>query len=258
MTPPATRTLAHWAAGVTLESMPDEVRHACRRLVLDYLGAAIAGSTTDMSATLRAILPSLAPGSQATIIQGGRVSAVGAAFANGTAAHGLELDDGYTQGSVHPSAATLPAVLALAEQGGLGPNRVLPAVAVAVEVTTRVAAAAHPATLHAGFHNTPIAGVLGAAAGCALLLGGGPEVVASALGLAGSHAGGLREYHAEGSEVKRIHAGKAARDGLTCAVLANAGVDGPHTVLEGEQGYFRAFARGEWRPSTLLDGLGSH
>ena len=257
MTTDATRRLAEWAAEVTPESLPSEVRHHVRRLVVDYLGAAVSGSDASLSRKLRATLPTVAPGDQATVINGGRVAATAAAFANGSAAHGLELDDGYTPGSVHPSAATLPAVLALAEWEAVDPSRVVAAVAVAVETTTRVAAAAHPATLEAGFHNTPIAGVFGAAAGSVVLRGGNASTVASSLGLAGSHAGGLREYHAEGSEIKRLHAGKAARDGLTCALLALAGVTGPHTVLEGAQGYFQAFARGNWRPDVLLDELGS-
>jgi len=54
-----------------------------------------------------------------------------------------------------------------------------------------------------------------------------------------------------------LHAGKAARDGLLSAHLARAGVTGPATVLEGANGYYHAFADDDWRPTDLLDGLGS-
>jgi 2-methylcitrate dehydratase PrpD len=126
---------------------------------------------------------------------------------------------------------------------------------VAVEVTCRLARAGHPATRHAGFHNTPLAGVFGAAAGVCVVLG--LDEVSSALGLAGSHAGGLFEFLGSGAEVKRLHAGKAARDGLLSAHLAARGVTGPASVLEGGNGYFHAFAGDDWRPEDLLDGLGT-
>ncbi|MGH3241185.1 MAG: MmgE/PrpD family protein, partial [Spirillospora sp.] len=98
--------------------------------------------------------------------------------------------------------------------------------------------------------------VFGAAAGCSVLLRLPAADVASALGLAGSHAGGLSEFLAHGSPVKRLHAGMAARDGLLSALLAAEGLAGPPTVLEGPQGYFAAFAQNEWDPDVLLGGLG--
>ncbi|GAA4231943.1 MmgE/PrpD family protein [Actinomadura meridiana] len=238
------------------DPLPAEVAHAARRLVVDYLAATIAGTTQPVARMVWRHVHDSYPGAQATIVGGGPATAPGAALANGTAAHALELDDGYTPGASHPSASTLPAVLALAERERSDPARTLAAVAVAVEVACRVAAAAHPATWRRGFHNTPLAGVFGAAAGCAVLLRLPAEDAASAFGLAGSHAGGLSEFLPHGSPVKRLHAGMAARDGLLSALLAAEGISGPPTVLEGSQGYFAAFAGNEWDPGVLLDGLG--
>lgn len=252
----ATRAIGRWAAGVTAATLPTAVAHHGRRVIVDYLAASIAGSTNPLSATLRRALAELEPGERATAIRGTRLTAGAAAYANGTAAHGLELDDGYTPGSVHPGAAVVPAVLAVAEARGASIDDAARAVAVAVEVTCRIAAAAHPGLLNAGFHNTGVAGVFGAAVGVVNLSGGDEQQHCDALGLAGSHAGGLREYHAAGSEVKRLHAGKAARDGVTCGELAMRGISGPDTVLEGRQGFFSSFARGAWKPETLLGGLG--
>ncbi|MFI0372918.1 MmgE/PrpD family protein [Actinomadura sp. 1N219] len=253
----ATWEIARWTASVAEAPLPAEVAHAARRLVVDYLAATVVGATFPVAATVRRHVVDAYPGSQATIVGEGLASAAGAAMANGTAAHALELDDGYTPGASHPSSSTLPAVLALAEQERSEPARTLAAVAVAVEVACRVAAAAHPATWRRGFHNTPLAGVFGAAAGCSVLLRLSAEDVASALGLAGSHAGGLSEFLRHGSPVKRLHAGMAARDGLLSALLAAEGLAGPPTVLEGPEGYFAAFAQNEWDPDVLLRGLGS-
>ncbi|SNQ49530.1 2-methylcitrate dehydratase [Frankia canadensis] len=254
-----TAELADWIHGLGAPGapvMPASVAGQVRRLVLDFLAAAIAGTDTVAAVATRELVAEMYPGDAATVLGGGRASVAGAALANGTAAHALDIDDGYTPGSVHPSAPTLPAVLAAAQALGADGPTTLRAAAVAVEVTCRLAAAGHPATRDAGFHNTAIAGVFGASAGVGLLLGLDAEQTRSALGLAGSHAGGLFEFLGSGAEVKRVHAGKAARDGVISAYLARAGVTGPDTVLEGPNGYFHAFARDHWNPATVLDGLG--
>ncbi|ADJ45622.1 2-methylcitrate dehydratase [Amycolatopsis mediterranei S699] len=254
----ATAQLAEWVHGMQTATLDAAVAHQVSRLVLDCLGAAIAGSATEVAGAVRDLVAGMYPGDHASVIGGGRASAAGAALANGTAAHALDIDDGYTPGSVHPSAPAVPAVLAAAQHTGAPAETVLRAVAAAVEVTCRVARSAHPATREAGFHNTALAGVLGAAAGVSVVLGLDRAEVASALGVAGSHSGGLFEFLGSGAEVKRLHAGKAARDGLLSAHFARLGVTGPATVLEGTNGYFRAFAGGAWRPGALLDGLGEH
>lgn len=251
-----TRQIAEWAAGLRYSDLPPEVVHQAKRLLLDYLAATITGATTEVSRGLRGYLEEVYPGDQATVVGGGRLSAPGAALANGTAAHGLEVDDGYTPGAAHPSAPTLPAVLAAAERHGASAEDTITAAAVAVELACRIAEAGHPASWRNGFHNTALAGVLAAAAGCASLLRASPEHTASALGLAGSHAGGLFEFLGSGAEVKRYHAGKAARDGLVSAELALRGVSGPATVLEGDHGYFNAVTQGDWNPEALMADLG--
>ena len=72
----------------------------------------------------------------------------------------------------------------------------------------------------------------------------------------GSFSSGLREYLFGGAEVKRIHPGKAARDGITCAELAKRGLTGPEQVLEGRHGLFSALADGKVEWTRLCSGLG--
>lgn len=252
-----TLELAAWIAGARFEALPASVVHQARRMILDYLCAALAGSTTPVSrGVLEYLAASEGEGGATVIGAERRLSPASAAFVNGTSAHGLEIDDGYTLGSFHPGAPTLPAVLAAAEVHAATPERLLTAAAVALEVGCRIAAAGHPATWRRGFHNTAIAGVFGAAAGVASILGHDARRTADALGLAGSFAGGLFEFLGTGAEVKRVHPGKAARDGLLCAELAGRGVTGPATVLEGRHGYFHAFAGGEHDPARVVEGLG--
>jgi 2-methylcitrate dehydratase PrpD len=83
--------------------------------------------------------------------------------------------------------------------------------------------------------------------------------MASALGTAGSMASGIIEYLAEGTWTKRIHAGWAAQSGLRAALMARAGFMGPRTVIEGQHGFFFAFAAHDARRdfAAMTDGLGA-
>jgi 2-methylcitrate dehydratase PrpD len=147
-------------------------------------------------------------------------------------------------------------VLAAAEVHGAAPRGIILAAVVGYDVMCRIAAAGHPSTARRGWHNTAIAGVFGAAAAVSKLLGLDAMQTRNALGLAGSFSGGIREYLDEGAEVKRIHPGKAARDGLLCAEFAKRGITGPSKVLEGRHGYGSTHANGEMKWDRLFMGLG--
>ena len=63
-----------------------------------------------------------------------------------------------------------------------------------------------------------------------------------AFGIAGSHSAGTMEYDQTGGEIKRVHAGIAARGGIQAAMLARLGLTGPPTIIEGKRGFCRVFA----------------
>jgi 2-methylcitrate dehydratase PrpD len=226
-------------------------------MLLDVLGVTVRGAQTPVARTVRSVMAATMPGSSHVVGTRERAALPAAIYANGVAAHALELDDGYTRGSVHPSAVVFPAALAVAEDVGATVGQLVDALAVGAEVTCRIAEAGHPETYWRGFHNTPLAGVFGAAAATGFLSGLDSRAMASALGLACSHSSGLFEFVEDGADVKRLHPGMAARDGWQCAVLAAAGISGPGRALEGRRGYFQAFtgAVGE-APKKVLDGLG--
>ncbi len=254
---PLTAQVVDWAADLRFADLPPEVVHQAKRVILDYVAAALVGTTSGAAQILqRYVAETESPGPSTVIGTSLRVSPPSAALVNGTATHGLEVDDGYTPGSTHPGGPVVSAVLAVAEARGSSAEDILLATAVGLELTCRIGGAGHPSTWKRGFHNTAINGVFGAAAGAARLLGADRAGLADALGLAGSHAGGLFEFLHGGGEVKRLHPGKAARDGIVCAELAVRGLTGPTTVLEGPSGYFRAFAGDEYDPEHLVGDLG--
>ncbi|HEY6242165.1 MAG TPA: MmgE/PrpD family protein, partial [Burkholderiales bacterium] len=94
----------------------------------------------------------------------------------------------------------------------------------------------------AGFHPTSVLGALAATLAVSATLGSDRKQTVDALGIAGSMAGGIIEYLAEGAWTKRLHAGWAARVGLHAARIGREGFLGPRTVLEGTHGFFVGFA----------------
>lgn len=254
----ATDTLVDWIVAARGTPLPDQVAHHVRRLLVDYVAAVVPGSATDVArAVARHVATTYGAVDRiATAVGLGPVSAPGAALVNGTSAHSLEVDDGYTPGSVHPSSVCFPAVLAAAEARGSDTTTTVRALAVALEAVSRLAAAGHPTTWRNHFHNTPLAGVIGATCGVAVLHGLDADRTHDALGIAASHAGGLFAFLGANAEVKRVHPGKAARDAVASVELAEAGVTGPRSILEAPHGYVEAFAAGGFDAGTLLDGLG--
>lgn len=252
----ASRKLAEHVAGLTFERVPSRAVHAFKRALLDYLTCSVAGSRQDESRVLLEYFMEWDESGEAAVVGSkARLACPNAAFVNGTSTHSLDFDDGLTRGSVHPAGAIFPSLLAIAEKIGASPEKLIAAGVAAYDVTLRIASAMHPASQRRGFHNTPTAGVFGAAAGASLLFKLDAEATLNALGLAGSFAAGLREYVEEGAQVKRIHPGKAARDGITCAEFARRGLTGPHKVLEGRNGLFQVTAGGAVDWDCLLGGL---
>ena len=115
-------------------------------------------------------------------------------------------------------------------------------IAVGCEVLCRLSLVVPKAVHKSGFHPTAIFGAMGAAAGVGAALGLDAGQIVDALGIAGSMAGGIIEYLAEGAWTKRLHAGWAAQSGIRAALLARQGFVGPRTVFEGVHGLFNGFA----------------
>jgi 2-methylcitrate dehydratase PrpD len=115
-------------------------------------------------------------------------------------------------------------------------------IAVGTEVLCRLSLVVPKAVHKAGFHPTAVFGAMGAAAGVGAALGLNAKQIVDALGIAGSMAGGIIEYLAEGAWTKRLHAGWAGQSGMRAALLARQGFVGPRTVFEGVHGLFQGFA----------------
>jgi 2-methylcitrate dehydratase PrpD len=257
--PPGTAAemLADFCGSIRWSAIGADARARTTELVLDLLGVALAGSRQPSSRPAIDCALELGGRGSATLIgTADATRAAWAAFANGTAAHALELDDVTRESSLHPGVAVTPAAIALAEEVGASPVALLEAVIGGYEVTMRVGNALNPASAYArGFHPTGVAGVFGAAMAASRLLGLDREATTNALGIAGTLAAGSLEYLADGAWTKRLNPGWAGHAGITAAMLARAGFSGPRSVFEGRLGVLHAYSDAP-QPELLLGGLG--
>ena len=233
-------TLAGKIVALMAGGLPDATSRKCEDLLIDVVGLCVTARNEDYARSAIAGCdddgPCTAIGHQRTL------TASGAAFVNGTAAHGEDFDDTFEGGPVHAGAVIVPAVLAACERHNPDGRMALIGIAVGTEVLCRLSLVVPKAVHRAGFHPTAIFGAMGAAAGVGAALGLNARQIVDALGIAGSMAGGIIEYLAEGAWTKRLHAGWAAQSGIRAALLAQQGFVGPRTVFEGVHGLFNGFA----------------
>lgn len=233
--------LAARIAALAPSRLPTPVQRKCEDLVVDVAGLCLGARRQDY---VTAVLAACDDDGPCTAIGHARtVSAAGAAFVNGTAAHGEDFDDTFEGGPVHAGAVIVPAVLAACERHSRDGQAALLGIAIGVEVTCRLSLVVPKAVHKAGFHPTAVFGAIGAAAGVGATLGLSERQLVDALGNAGSMASGIIEYLAEGAWTKRLHPGWAAQSGYRAALIGKAGFTGPRTVLEGVHGLFHGFTR---------------
>ena len=258
--PSPSEVLAGFTAGLDLAGVPDDVVDYARVLMLDLLGAALAGVGTEETRAMLKAAEGFAPTTGPCGIWGttGTTTAATAALVNGVIAHAQELDD--FGGADHSGAVVIPTVLAVAEAEGITDGAVaLAAMIGGYDVALRVLDAVGGYRAHnngGGWHSTGTCGSFGAAAAAARVLGLDAERTAWALGIAGSFTGGIWAYLADGAMSKRYHPGRAAEIGVTAAYMARAGFTGPTRVLDAPWGGFLAtYGNGGERPGELTRDL---
>ena len=220
---PLASELADFALGLRWDDIPEHVRRRLAWLMLDHAAVVVAGRPAP-AAAIAADYASAANGGDAAtaLLDGRRLSAPGAAWANGVLANVLDYDDGHRITKGHPGAMVIPAALAAAEATGADLRGLMEAIAVGYEIAIRAGVRQHGR--EADYHASGSWGSLGAAAAGGRLLGLDAEQLGHALGLA--------EYHAPIARIMRSVAdpamtkdacGWGAQLGISSAMLAERG-----------------------------------
>src|SRR6478735_1543629 len=211
-------TLAEKIVALKPGALPAATTRKCEDLLIDVAGLCVTARNEDY---IKSALAGCDDDGPCTAIGHARtLTSAGAAFVNGTAAHGEDFDDTFEGGPVNAGAVIVPAVLAACERHNPDGRMVSIGIAIGTEVLCRLSVVVPKAVHKAGFHPTAIFGAMGAAAGVGAALGLNIRQIVDALGIAGSMAGGIIEYLAEGAWTKRLHAGWAAQSGIRAALLA--------------------------------------
>lgn len=234
-----TDRLATFIVQTDRDAIPGHVVHEAKRTLINVLAVAIA---TSEDPSVSALETWGGTGGPASVIGRGTASEGQAALVNGYLAHLQDYDDTHFPTVLHPSAPVWPAVLTAAERTGASGAETLAAFAIGCEVACRVALSVHPWHYDAGWHITGTVGGFGAATGAARLFGLDAARTTQALGIAGTHAAGIRE--AFGTNGKALHAGHAAASGLRAASLVASGFSGPEAILEGRRGFWAVLSPG--------------
>src|SRR5436309_304750 len=261
--PGLTKYVSDFIANTKYKDIPEEVLALGRKSMLDGFGLALAGSVSPMGPLIRQYVEKfVAPGSKSSIVGTGiKVPTRFAALANGVFIHADDYDD--TQLSVapdrvyglltHPTVSVLPAIIALGEVYPYTGKELTLAYHTGVEVECKIAEAISPRHYGDGFHTTGTIGSFGSAAACAKLLKLDARRTATALGIAGAEAAGLRSNF--GSMTKPFTAGHAAENGVVAADLASIGWTASEEILEAKEGWFSA-AGGGFDPEAIMNRLG--
>ena len=151
----------------------------------------------------------------------------------------LEMDDVDRLGRLHPGPLVWPAAVAAARETGASMATLLDGGVRGYEAMVTIGRMFDDAH-YARWHPSATAGGFGAAAAAGAIFGLDHAQTVSALGHAGSLAGGLWRMRHETVMTKALHSAHASSAGMRFARLARAGLTGPAWILEGEQGLFDA------------------
>lgn len=234
--------LAEYSYSLHYSHLPADVVHLAKRMIIDTLGCAIGGYTSEPSKIARDLASTVSSTQACTVIGSGQTSSPDlATFANGVMIRYLDYNDGYTsKESGHPS-DSIAAVLAATELAGLGGRRAITATIVAYEAFCRLGDAA---TLkYYGFDHVTN-GCIGSILGATRSLGLSKEQTLEALnlGIAPNIALGQTRVGTL-SHWKGCAYANASRNAVFATMLAQRGLTGPSPIFEGEHGFFQAVSR---------------
>ncbi len=248
------RSFAEFVCRLRYEDLSEKVRTAAYSAIADTIGVILAARDEPVSICVQR--HARGEQGQSTVLGTDiKTSAAVAALANGAMAHAHDYDDSNYSMLGHASSPVLPAILALADELPISGEEFILGYILGVEIESKLGLMATFVHNARGWHTTSTLGTFGATAACARVMGLDVETTAHALSIAASLACGIRQNF--GSMTKPLHAGIAAKNGVTAAKLAQVGVTASPAAIEGEEGFLDLFnAPGDVDIEGILNMLG--
>ncbi|WP_413735522.1 MmgE/PrpD family protein [Sodalis sp. RH21] len=259
-----TRDAARFVETVAFDDMPAEVLRIGTRCLLDGLALYVAGSDHECVNILAKIAKDTGGKGEALLLgdPGAKVPAPIAARIMGTAGHAhdwddsqVSLDPAHVYGLLtHPTIPSLTGALVAAQlRGGLSGKDFMLAFMTGFEVETKIAEWMLPQHYRRGFHSSGTVGTFGAYAAAAKVLGLQGDALRWGFGIAASFAAGIRVNF--GTMTKPLHVGRACENGITAALLAEAGYTADPSALDGIWGFCAVLGGGVSR-DKIAQGFG--
>jgi len=261
---PVTDALVGFAATLRYEAIPDDVVHACKRLLLDTLGCTLAGWQTEKGRLAAGLMQQLGGEPKALVIgTKARIAPTNAAFANAELTNGLDYD-----AIPHLPPVTVAPLLAAADAGGKSGRALIRGLVTAYEIGARLSSASSQmAAAILETNTTPEVfdinneAIMASAAGIAAMNGLDAQGIAFAIGLGGYYCPPQVSHDwetgAPKSDVKYTPVGWVAQGAVTAAMLAGTGFTANPIVLDGPAGFPRFYGWPKFRAELATKGLGT-
>jgi 2-methylcitrate dehydratase PrpD len=217
--------LAAMVAETRFERLPDSTIAAAKLVVLDTLGAIVAGSALPENGQLARLAAARSPQGAATLLGHKlKTDPFWAALTNATAGVALEVDEGSRLGGGHPAIHTVPGALAVAEERGLNGRRLLESIVAGYEVGSRIGGAT---TVRPNVHSHGTWGTLSTAVAVAKLADAPAATVREVINLAASMSPANTWTPAlDGATIRNLYPGRSALQGILAVDLQRCGFTG--------------------------------
>lgn len=234
--------LATFGSQLQYEDIPKDAVRLAERCFVDTIGVTLAGTREGAGKTAIGVIDSLnAQGPVRLLASSGSASVTDAAFANGTASHGLDFDD-VSPGIGHPSPPLVSAIFSVGDAENVSGKDALTAYVAGFEAQQYLASAISDAHYARGWHSTSTFGTFGATVASASLLQLETDQLQHALNIAASMPAGLKKNF--GSMTKPMHVGNSARAGITAAYLAQDGFSAADNAIGDDGGFLDLYCGG--------------
>jgi 2-methylcitrate dehydratase PrpD len=259
VSPIMTRLSAFMSAAANA-ALPAEVVEKTKHMILDTLAAMISGS--ELPPGRFAINFARAyKGDRVATVAGSNVlcGPIEAALVNGMLAHSDETDDTHPPSQSHPGCATVSAALAAGERFNISGRHFLRSVTLGYDIGTRVTATLgrleYMFDSHRSTHS--IAGTFCAAAAAGCAAGLNARQMRWLLSYTAQQASGTAAWQRDTDHIEKAFdfAGMPARNGVTAALLVQAGGTGVEDIFGGADNFFDAFMPKN-NPAMVIDQLG--
>ena len=236
------RQLAQWVVGLRYDDLPAEVVDRAKGVTLHSLASVLLGSQMRPGQQGVQFITGeeAGVGGGATVmVDGTMVTRGGAAFTNAEMAMAGGKLDSFRM-LTHPGTSIVPGAFVAAETAGASGQDYLTGLAAGYEVMERMAADFIPTVMSRGFHPGPVFGIFGPAVAAAKILNLTEDQVNSTIALCACLASSNVEGPRNGG--RALREGAAVRNAMLAVALAQQGHVGGDTVLEGDAGFYHAYA----------------